>query len=165
MSDAEKKFMDLIAELIPEVDGYRAAASRRDTDSKVREFIAVELEGLRGKLGELMAASEEEGEEDMQHDLGLIDSRMGRTVDALRGAEHVEAAFFSDGDVEDGSLATVYDYDRALLEDLVLLRRDVMGMKYETIGNLTLREIEGTLAAIELKVINRKDVLAHCMEA
>ena len=35
-----------------------------------------------------------------------------------------------------------------------------MGLKYETIGNLTLREIEGTLAAIELKITNRKDVLA-----
>lgn len=165
MSDAQKKFMELIEELIPEAEGYLSSGARRDTDGKVRGFVISELEGLRGKLAELMAASEEEGEEDMQHDLGLIDSRMERTVDALRGADTADVAFFSEGDVGDDALAVICDYDRALLEDLVLLKRDVMGMKYETIGNLTLREIEGTLAAIELKVINRKDVLTHCMEA
>ena len=165
MSEAENRFMELVAELIPGTKGYRSSSTRRDTDAKVREFISVELEGLRGKMAELMAASEEEGEEDMLHDLGLIDSRMERTIDALRGADYGDSAFFSEGEVDDRALETVCDHDRALLEDLDLLKRDVTGMKYETIGNLTLREIEGTLAAIELKVVNRKDVLTYCMEA
>jgi len=120
--------------------------------------VAAELEALRVRMGELKAAADEEGEEDMLDDLDRIDVRMERTVEALRAGDQT-SPFFA-GPVDDGHLTKVCAYDLAILEDVALLVRDTMGLKYETIGNLTLREIEGTLAAIELKITNRKDVLA-----
>ena len=150
--------MQRLAGLIPDAAGYREQGDRAATDELFRGHVAEELEALRVRMAELKTAADEEGEEDMLDDLDRIDIRMERTIEALR-AFAPTAAFFS-GAVEDGHLERVCAYDLTILEDVALLVRDTMGLKYETIGNLTLREIEGTLAAIELKITNRADVLA-----
>ncbi|HET6372006.1 MAG TPA: hypothetical protein VFG76_01775 [Candidatus Polarisedimenticolia bacterium] len=157
-SEIERGFLRTLASLVPGASGYRDAASRRGTDRQIRDHIIDELDRLRGKLAELKALAEEEGEEDMLDDLARVDSRMERTAGALQAGGHEETPFFTQDQVPEAQLDRACAHDQALLQDLDLLSRDVMGMKYETIGNLTLREVEGTLAAIELKVTNRKDV-------
>ena len=158
MADAETIFLKKLAGLIPGAAGYREAAGRAQTDLQVREHIASELERLSGRINELKASAEEEGEEDMAFELGRIDERMARTIAAVRGADYAGVPFFTAAALDPKHLARACAYDTALMEDLDLLASDVMSMKYETIGNLTLREAEGTLAAIELKITNRKDV-------
>ncbi|HET9481805.1 MAG TPA: hypothetical protein VFP98_08625 [Candidatus Polarisedimenticolia bacterium] len=158
MAVEETRFLRVIGDIAPESTGYRDPAARRATDRIVRDHIAAAVDALRERIGLLKASAEEEGEEDMRDDLDRIDQRMERTCEALRSADYSGIAFMEGGDSGDDALERICAYDRALLEDLDLLSTDVMGLKYETIGNLTLREIEGTLAAIELKVSNRKDV-------
>ena len=157
MADQEGALMRKISGLIPGASGYRAQAERARTDQLIREHVATGLDRLRGRIAELKASAEEEGEEDMLDDLDRIDERMTRTIETLGSADYSAVRFFIESAISDAQLGRVCSYDRALLEDLDLLTTDVMGMKYETIGNLTLREAEGTLAAIELKVTNRKD--------
>ncbi|HZI92931.1 MAG TPA: hypothetical protein VFE84_01705 [Patescibacteria group bacterium] len=137
--------------------GYRDVAMRARTDQLIREHIAADLERLQAKVEELKTSATDEGEEDMLEDLDRLDTRLARTIEALRGADYSGVRFLAEPAVSEAQLGRVCSYDRALLEDLELLANDVMGMKYETIGNLTLREAEGTLAAIEMKVTNRKD--------
>ncbi|HKY32273.1 MAG TPA: hypothetical protein VJV23_07040 [Candidatus Polarisedimenticolia bacterium] len=158
MTESERRFLVRLAAAAPEAGGYREPSARAGTDHMLRGHIASQLESLRAKLAQLRSSAEEEGEEDMMDDLDRLDSRMERTIEALR-AEGWVAPFQGAADVLEEDLAKLCAYDLQLLEDLDLLRTDVMGMKYETIGNLTLREAEGTLAAIELKVANRKDVM------
>ncbi|HEY3174656.1 MAG TPA: hypothetical protein VGK94_02735 [Candidatus Polarisedimenticolia bacterium] len=155
MSEAEERFLETIAGLIPEARGYRAWEGRADTDERLRTHVAMELERLRVKIAELKAAASDEGEEDMLHELDKIDVRMERTIEALQSAAYAGLPFFAKADAAESDLTRICAYDQELLDDLGLLTTDVMGMKYETIGNLTLREAEGTLAAIELKITNR----------
>ncbi len=164
MTKEEKAFVRKLAMTISDAPGYRDPEARTETDRLVREHIAAELDGLRKKIGELKAAADEEGEEDLGDDLDRIDARMERTNEALRGADYKDSKFFGLAEVPDEGLGKVCAYDQALLEDLDLLVGDVMGMKYEAIGTLTLREVEGTLAAIELKITNRKDVFDNSLE-
>ncbi len=145
---SETRFMERLAGLIPEAAGYREPGDRAATDDLFRAHVAEELEALRVRMAELKTAADEEGEEDMLDDLDRIDTRMERTIEALKAAG--QTGPFFNGPVEDEHLARVCAYDLTILEDVALLVRDTMGLKYETIGNLTLREIEGTLAAIEL---------------
>lgn len=159
MSESERRFLVKLHGLAPAAPGYTDAASRLETDALMRGALAESLSALRSKLAELMQAAEEEGEEDMGDDLGRIDERMERTAGALADEAHVAMPFFTRDDTPQDDRDRVSGYDLQLLEDMELLRRDVLGMRYETIGSLTLREVEGTLAAIELKVANRKDVL------
>ena len=141
----------------PAAPGYRDVVMRAQTDRLIREHIAADLERLQAKVDDLKTSARDEGEEDMLEDLDRLDTRLARTIEALRGADYSGVRFLAEPDVSEAQLGKVCSYDRALLEDLELLAADVMGMKYETIGNLTLREAEGTLAAIEMKVTNRKD--------
>jgi hypothetical protein len=159
MSESERRFLVRLNGLAPGAPGYGDQASRVQTDILMRGALAETLSGLRAKLGELIEAAEEEGEEDMRDDLGRIDERMERTGAALGDPAHLEAPFFTREDLQPADRDRVCGYDLQLLEDAELLRRDVLGLRYETIGSLTLREVEGTLAAIELRLANRKDVL------
>jgi hypothetical protein len=106
-----------------------------------------------------MHSAEEEGEEDMRDDLGRIDERMERTAGALADGTHLQMPFFTLETLPQADRDRVCAWDMQLLVDMDLLSRDVLGLRYETIGSLTLREVEGTLAAIELRIANRKDVL------
>jgi hypothetical protein len=155
MSEAESKFLRTLAGLIPSAPGYRPPEARSRTDDLLRDHVASELARLRGRIGELKAAASGEGEEDMVGDLDQIDARMVWAIEALRGAEYGGLPFFAQSQVPDGQLARVCAYDQELLDDLALLAADVLNLKYETIGNLTLREAEGTMAAIEMKIANR----------
>lgn len=156
MPDEETRFMEKMAELLPETAGYAVLTARGRTDTLLRAHICSEMDQLRAKIADLKASASDEGEEDMLEELDKIDVRMIRTVDALRSADYTDTAFFREDAVKTEDLERICSYDRELLDDLELLTTDIMAMKYETIGNLTLREAEGTLASIELKVTNRR---------
>jgi hypothetical protein len=158
MPESEKSFLEKIADHIPGVSGYRAKESRRDTDKRLREYLAGRLDQLRARIEEIKLAATDEGDLDMLDDLGRLDARMQRTADALRFADYGYSGFFDQVKIREEELDRVYAYDEAILGDLELLARDLGALKYETIGNLTLREVEGTLASIELRVVNRKDL-------
>jgi len=158
MPESEKNFLEKIADLIPGVSGYRAKEERRETDKRLREYIASQLDDLRLKVEEIKLAATDEGDLDMLDDLGRLDSRLQRTADAIRFADYGYTGFFDQMKIRDEELGRIYAYDEAILGDLDLLRRDLGNVKYEAIGTLTLREVEGTLASIELRVSNRKDL-------
>ena len=160
MSDTERQLRLRLSQLAPEgtaLPGFDDPEARVASDRLLRDAVCAELVRLQTKMEELMAAADEEGEEDMRDDLQRIRDRMERTAGTLSAAG--TPAGMSRADLTDSDRETLGLYDLRLLEDMELLSRDVMGMKYETIGTLTLREVEGTLAAIELKVVNRTDVL------
>jgi hypothetical protein len=158
MPQSEKNFLEKVADLIPGLSGYRAKESRRDTDKRLREYIAGRLDELRPRIEEIKRVATDEGDLDMLDDLGRLDSRLQRTADALRFADYGYSGFFDQVKIREEELDRVYAYDEAILGDLELLAKDLGAIKYDTIGTLTLREVEGTLASIELRVANRKDL-------
>jgi len=158
IEQSERNFLEKIADLIPGLAGYRAKESRRDTDKRLREHMAGRIDALRLKIEEIKAAATDAGDLDLLDDLGRLDARMQRTADALRYADYGYSGFFDQLKIREAELDRIYAYDTAMFEDLDLLARDVGKLKYDAIGNLTLREVEGTVAAIELKVANRKDI-------
>jgi len=158
MPQSEKNFLEKVADLIPGLSGYRAKEGRRDTDKRLREYIASRLDDLRRKVEEIKLAATDEGDLDMLDDLGRLDLRLQRTGDAIRFADYGYSGFFDQMKIREEELDRLYVYDEAILGDLELLERDLGNIKYEAIGTLTLREVEGTLASIELRVSNRKDL-------
>lgn len=161
MSDSEQRFMKVAGERVPGIAGYGGTASRPETDRQLRDYLASELDLLRGKVDEIRGVADEEGDADMVEDVGRLDERLARTAEALRAADYTGAAFFAGEDPGQAVLDRVYAFDLAMIEDLDLLARDLGELKYDSIGALTLREIEGTLASIELRVANRKHLMAN----
>ncbi len=160
MTDAERKLLVAARGLDEEVAGYADLKDRPVTEAAVRAAVAGTLDRLRAKLADLKTAATEEGEEDMIHELDKIDIRMERVTAALREADTSGYSFLSAGEAGTDTVDAVSRYDEALMADTKLLAGDVMALKYETIGNLTLREVEGTMAAIEIRAANRADLFA-----
>ncbi len=156
--DPEKAFLEKAGRVIPGIGGYRDAAARRMTDEQVRGHLASRLDDLAARFLAIREAADGEGDIDMVDDLDRIHDRIGRTVEALTSADYSACRFFSEGAVEESLLSRICSYDTAMLEDLDLLSADVENIKYETIGTLTLREVEGTLASIDLRMANRRDM-------
>lgn len=156
--DPEKAFLERAGKVIPGIGGYREAAARRETDERLRGHLASRLDEMESRLGAIRDAADEEGDVDMVDDLDRIRERVVRTAEGLRGADYGGCRFFSEEAVAEGQLARICSYDSAMLEDLELLSSDVEGLKYEAIGTLTLREVEGTVASIELRMANRRDL-------
>ena len=156
--DPEKKFLDRAGAVIPGIAGYRDRGVRVRTDDQLRSHLASGLDGLMERLRAIRDVADEEGDLDMVEDLDRISERLGRTGETLRAADYSGCRFFEQADVEEELFSRVYSYDSAMLEDLELLSRDIHELKYESIGTLTLREVEGTLASIELRIVNRKDL-------
>jgi len=154
---AEKAFLVAVSRKLPGATGYRDPDSRKETDAKLRELIASELGALVEKLGALKADAEDDGDSDMADDLSILAERFQGSVDAISGASH--EGFLGRGPMEPDDLAQIHKLDAAMLEDLDLLTKDLASLKLESIGALTLREVEGTLASIELKISNRKHLL------
>lgn len=157
--ESEKEFLEVTAGRVPGVAGYRGAVSRRETDLRIREHLVEELDALSTKAGEIRSAAGEEGDVDMAEDVARLLERLERTAAELRSAEYGSAPFFTREELSETELNQIHGHDLALLEDLDLLARDMESLKYETIGTLTLREVEGTLASIELRIANRKHLL------
>jgi hypothetical protein len=157
-TEQEKAFLARAAEAIPGIPGYRERSGRRRTDEQLRDFLAGCIDDLVGKFDEIRSVADEEGDVDMVEDLQRLGERFGRTADALRTADYSGCGFFDDESPEDEQISRICGYDLAMLEDLELLSSDIGALKYESIGTLTLREVEGTLASIDLRVANRKDL-------
>lgn len=154
---AEKTFLAAVSRKIPGVTGYREPEGRRETDTKLRGLIASELAALVEKIGALKADADADGDADMADDLTRLAERFQGSVDAISAAAH--EGFLGRGPMGTDDLAQVHANDAAMLEDLDLLSKDLGALKLESIGALTLREVEGTLASIELKISNRKHLL------
>lgn len=157
--ESEKKFLEVTAGRIPGLTGYRDVANRSETDLRMREYLAGELEALGSKAGAIRSAAEKEGDVDTAEDVARLLERLEETAAELRSAGYGSAPFFTLEELGEAELNQIHGHDLAVLEDLDLLARDMENLKYETIGPLTLREVEGTLASIELRIANRKHLL------
>ncbi len=157
--ESERRFLEVTAGRVPGIAGYRDVANRRETDLRMREYMAGELEALSSKAGEIRSAAEKEGDVDTAEDVARLLERLEETASELRSAGYGSAPFFTRDDLSEAELSQVHGHDLAVLEDLDLLARDMESLRYETIGTLTLREVEGTLASIELRIANRKHLL------
>jgi len=156
---AERSFMLAAERRMPGVAGYRDPESRRETDRKLRDHVAGQLGHLAAKVGEIRKVADDEGDADMADDLSRLEERFRRTAEAISASAPPEQEFLGRAAMRSEELTHVHSNDAAMLEDLDLLGKDMGTLKYETIGTLTLREVEGTLASIELKVSNRKHLL------
>ena len=157
-NDQERAFLDRVGAAIPGIRGYRDPGARGETDGALRSHLAERIDALVARLGEIRAVAGEEGDVDMADDLDRIAERFARTAGSLRAADYSGCGFFAGAPVHEEGLSRICAYDAAILDDLELLSSDIQALKYETIGTLTLREVEGTLASIELRVVNRRDM-------
>lgn len=121
MPVSEKNFLEKIASYIPGVAGYREREARRETDRRIREFLAGRLDDGRTRLNALRNEATDAGELKTLDALGRLDRTLQKAVSSLRYADYGFSGLFDQVKIRETELDQVYAYDAGLVTDVVAL--------------------------------------------
>src|SRR5215470_267338 len=94
MPVSEKNFLERIASHIPGIAGYREREARRETDRRLREFLAGRLDGGRQTLNTLRNRATDSGELKALDTIGRLDRALQKSVSSLRYADYGYSGVF-----------------------------------------------------------------------
>lgn len=128
MEISEKNFLEKIADAIPGLKGYRAKEERRDTDKRLREFIAARLEGYRSHSNTAKLACIKDGRLKLLDELGRVEKMIQKCADNIRYSSYGYSGFFDQMKIREQELDRLYACDNALLEEVNGLQGQMAGL-------------------------------------
>lgn len=115
LEQSEKNFLEKIADHVPGLKGYRAREERRDTDKRLRDYMAGQLDLARRSLNEAKLALTKAGKLDALDPLDRGERRMQRIADAIRHASYGYSGFFDQVKIREEELDRIYAHDTSIV--------------------------------------------------
>lgn len=153
MPVSEKNFLERLASHVPGLAGYREREGRRETDRRLREFLATRLDEGRAGLNDARNRATKDKDMAGLDAIDRVDRALQKAVAGLRYADHGYSGVFDQLKIGEGELAAIYAYDTALVADVVALSDKLRA------GGPDLAELDRAAAALDLKVERRREVL------
>ena len=147
---------------IPGIGTYRDRERRRETDKKIREHLASQLQEARSRLKRLTLNFSQKGQLDPLVDLDRLSAHLQQLADTIRYASYGYGGIFDLEKIREEELARLYAFDLSLRDDLRGVQGQVEGMVQETAPEtLTkkIQEAEYFLDAFEEKFRQRNDFM------
>jgi hypothetical protein len=158
MPVSEKNFLEKIASYIPGIAGYRERESRRETDRRIREFLAQRLDEGRAGLNALRNQATDAGQLKTLDAIGKLDRILQKSVSSLRFADYGFSGLFDQLKIREAELDQVYAYDAALVTDVIALS-DTLRARQETVPEIaTLVALAGTAEQLDVKIARRREI-------
>ncbi len=160
MSQAEKEsILSKIMNLIPGVKGYRAKEARRDTDRRLRGFIADQLDDLRGKAEELKAHLIDNAQLNLLAQLDRVTKKLLKTADSLRFSSYGYRGFFDAHAIREEELNKIYQYDYQLLQQVENIKKSIIISPSNSPEKTQLDSLEEHLRKLDEYITQRKHLL------
>ena len=159
MPVSEKNFLEKLASHIPGIAGYREREARRDTDRRLREFLAKRLEEGRAALNPARDAATSSGDMAALQAIGRIDRTVQKSIAALRFANAGYGGTFDQLKIREPELDAIYAYDAALTSDVVALAERLAAAGAGASAAATLGELATAAEGIDAKITRRREVL------
>jgi hypothetical protein len=121
MEISEKNFLEKLADKIPGLSGYRARDDRRETDKRLREYIATRLDGVKGKVDAVKLELTNKGNLAALNDIGQLHRRLQKVADTIRFASYGFSGLFDQVKIREGELDKIYNHDLKMVEVVELL--------------------------------------------
>ena len=155
MPVSEKSFLEKVASYIPGLAGYREREGRRETDRRLREFLAGRLEDGRARLNAIRSAAADHGELGGLDTVGRLDRSLQKSIAALRYADAGYSGVFDQVKIREDELAQIYAYDTALVAETVQLA-DALRAAADAAA---LAPLAASAEQLDLKVARRREIL------
>ena len=153
---SEKNFLEKIASHIPGLAGYREREGRRETDRRIREFLAGRLDEGRAGLMSLRNQATDAGEFKVLDVIGRLDRSLQKSVSSLRYADYGFSGVFDQLKIREAELDQICAYDSALVTDVVALADN---LRAATAGDeTTLTALVASAEQLDLKVARRREI-------
>jgi hypothetical protein len=158
MPVSEKNFLEKIASHIPGVAGYRERESRRETDRRVREFLAGRLDEARAGLMTLRNRATDAGELKVLDAIGRLDRALQKSVSSLRYADYGFSGLFDQMKIREAELDQICAYDSALVTDTLALS-DALRAASGTVPDVAaVAALTGTAEQLDLRIARRREI-------
>jgi len=158
MPVSEKNFLEKIASYVPGIAGYRERESRRETDRRIREFLAGRLDDGRAKLNGLRNAATDAGELKALDAIGRLDRTLQKAVSSLRFADYGFSGLFDQVKIREAELDQVYAYDAGLVADVVGLS-DALGAAGPAVPDAgAIQTLQTSAEQLDQKVARRREL-------
>ena len=158
MPVSEKNFLEKLASYVPGIAGYREREGRRETDRRLREFLAGRLEEAAGSLAAARNAITRGGTLDLMNDVARLDKALQKAAGSLRFADYGYSGLFDQVKIREDELDRIYAYDLALLGDVQALAERVSALAEGTPRAETLQELAQAAEGLDRKIVRRKEI-------
>ena len=118
---SEKNWLEKIADAIPGLRSYRSHEHRRDTDKRLRDFIASRIDTMREKVDDIKLELTNEGKIELLDDVDLATKKLRKVADSTRHASYGYTGVFDQVKMKDDELDLLFSYDIKILESISVL--------------------------------------------
>lgn len=150
MYESEKNMLEKLADAIPGLKGYRDKEARRDTDKRLREYMAGRIDGARKSLDEAKRTMVNQGQLDGLAEIDRLCQKLFKAANSIRYASYGYSGFFDQVKIQEAELDRIYQYDLSLIVDIEALESSVKQV------NKT--DWEEKINALETKIEGRKNI-------
>lgn len=150
MYQSEKNVLEKLADAIPGLKGYRDKEARRDTDKRLREYMAGRIEGTKKNIDDIKRGMVNKGQLQGLAEIDRLAQRITKVAGSIRYASYGYSGFFDQVKIQEAELDRVYQYDLALIADIEALEASVKE------NNPT--DWEGKINALDSKIEGRKSI-------
>ena len=159
MPISEKNFLERIASHVPGIAGYREREERRETDRRLREFLAARLDEGRGALNGLRNRATDAGELKVLDTIGRLDRALQKSVSSLRYADYGYSGVFDQVKIGEAELEQIYAYDASLIADVTGVSEKLRAAGAGPAELASLAGLADVADQLDVKIVRRHEVL------
>jgi len=156
---SEKNFLEKVASYIPGVAGYREREGRRETDRRIREFLAGRLDEGRAGLTALRNAVTDAGQLRSLDAIGRLDRILQKSASSLRYADYGFSGWFDQLKIREAELDQICAYDTALVTEVVALSDALRSISTAAPGGSSLVTLTESAEQLDLRIARRREIL------
>lgn len=145
---SEKNFLERVADAIPGLSGYRKKEAARDTDKRLREYMAREIDYLRSNVEDFKGTLLSQGRLDLMDDADLLARKMSRIADSFRYAAYGYAGLFDQVKFRDEELSMLYEFDSQIFDQVKQLKSTVHSLTASDDPNAQLSNLNHLLNSL-----------------
>jgi hypothetical protein len=149
---------------IPGVRTYRDREHRRETDKRLREHLASQLQEARSGLSHTALEMSQKGQFGPLTELDRLSSRLQQMSDAIRYASYGYAGIFDVEKIREEELENLYTFDLSLMDALEGIQSKVAELGTQNPPekwNTAIEEAFHLLDALEKKFRQRNEFMAR----
>jgi hypothetical protein len=161
MPVSEKNFLERIASHIPGIAGYREREARRETDRRLREFLAARLDEGRGALSGLRNRATDAGELKLLDTIGRLDRALQKSVSSLRYADYGYSGVFDQVKIGEAELGQIYAYDASLVADVTALSDRLRAAGSAAAELASMSGLADAADQLDVKIARRREILEN----
>jgi hypothetical protein len=165
--ESPKGFSDRVENWLARIPGirtYRDREHRRETDKRLREHLASQLQEARSSLKRIALDLSQKGQLDPLDELDRLSSHIQQMADTIRYASYGYGGIFDLEKIREEELDRLYAFDLSLMDDLEKIKAKAEELVPETLPETwrtRMGEARHLLEALEQKFRQRSDFLGR----